>query len=201
MTLDSTTYTNVGLAEIPSAPATLSGLSLLKAIHTTDARTLNNLTTAPEPNNATAYRSAYYLATPDSINLADLSGCAIIFNDPPAAEFPGTAATQSATGMCPDVLPTSCIEALTARVEEIVADGGSGGGGGSCADLRDNLARRGLDECADFAGEGNGLGEFTVSSLAELEPLAGPQNASSDCWPVRSGSDGLAFLGEDVVAV
>jgi hypothetical protein len=31
--------------------------------------------------------------------------------------------------------------------------------------------------------------------------LSGAQNASSDCWPVSPKSDGLAFLGEDVVVV
>ncbi|KAL3446756.1 hypothetical protein BJX65DRAFT_318476 [Aspergillus insuetus] len=185
--LGSTTYTNVGLSWIPDIPSALEGLSLLKVVHVADLETLD--LDIDVPDNQTAYRSAYYLATPEDIDPADLSGCAVFFNDPPSKRFDGE--IKSAVGTCDDVIEESCIEALQSRVEEIF------GGGGQCSDLETKLGD--INECADFAGEGNGFGNFTITSLADLMSLSGAQNASSDCWPVSPKSDGLAFLGEDVV--
>ncbi|KAL3485584.1 hypothetical protein BJX62DRAFT_242807 [Aspergillus germanicus] len=185
--LGSTTYTNVGLSRIRDIPSALEGLSLLKAVHVADPENLDN--DVDVADNQTVYRSAYYLATPEDIDPADLSGCAVFFNDPPSKRFDGE--IKSAVGTCDDVIEESCIDALQSRVEEIF------GGGGQCSDLETKLGD--INECADIAGEGNGLGNFTVASLADLMVLSGAQNASSDCWPVSPKSDGLAFLGEDVV--
>ncbi|CEL06632.1 hypothetical protein ASPCAL09804 [Aspergillus calidoustus] len=87
----------------------------------------------------------------------------------------------------------SCIDALRSRLEEIFSDGGQ------CSDLETELSK--IDECADFAGEGKGFENFTAISLAGLMNLAGAQNASSDCWPVSPNSDGLVYLGGDVVVL
>ncbi|KAL2788313.1 hypothetical protein BJX66DRAFT_352804 [Aspergillus keveii] len=185
--LGSTTYTNVGLSRIPDIPSALKGLSLLKAVHVANPESLD--VNVDVPDNQTAYRSAYYIATPEDIDPADLSGCTVLFNDPPSKKFNGE--IESAVGTCNDVIEKSCIEVLRSRVEETFSDGGQ------CSDLETELGD--INECADFAGEGNGLGNFTVTSLADLMSLSGAQNASSDCWPVSPKSDGLAFLGEDVV--
>jgi hypothetical protein len=101
--LGSTTYTNVGLSRIPDVPSALEGLSLLKAVHIADPETLD--INIDVPDDQTAYRSAYYLATPGDIDPTDLSGCAIFFNDPPSKKFDG--AIKSAVGTCNNVIEES----------------------------------------------------------------------------------------------
>jgi hypothetical protein len=158
-------------------------------VHIADPETLDPDVDALD--NQTACRSAYYLATTEDIDPADLSGCAVFFNDPPSKKFNGN--IESAVGTCNDVLEESCINALRSRVEEIFSDGGQ------CSDLETELSK--INKCADFTGEGKGVENFTVISLAGLMSLPGAQNASSDCWPVSPNSDGLAYLGGDVVVV
>jgi hypothetical protein len=85
--LGSTTNTNIGLSRIPDVPSALNGLSLLKAVHVADLETLDIDIVVPD--NQTAYRSAYYVATPEDIDPEDLSGCAVFFNDPPSKRFDG----------------------------------------------------------------------------------------------------------------
>ncbi|KAL2823495.1 hypothetical protein BDW59DRAFT_163275 [Aspergillus cavernicola] len=208
--LEDTTYTNVGLARIPSPPSSLDGLSLLKAVHVADAQALN--ITLPEGEDDVPYRSAFYLGIPEENDVGDISGCAVFFN-----EFPGMfegggegGGEKEAVGTCPDVIEQECIDALTQLAKDVVD--GENGSGDICGTLRTELREisRGnnsnstgsvsLGACRNsFSGQGNILGNFTVSSLADLMPIAGSQNASSDCWPASPKTDGLAYLGEVIM--
>ncbi|KAL5332127.1 hypothetical protein BJX70DRAFT_185577 [Aspergillus crustosus] len=183
--LDDTTYTDVGLARIADTPSSLDGISLLKAVHVADADQINET----GPDDTVPYRSAYYLGIPESISTEDISGCAVIFNDNPG-QFDGDDA-KSSVGDCMEVMEESCADALVSRAAEI--------GDGNCDAFGRELRGNAIDECRDFAGEGKGLGNFTVVSLGGLNELAGSQNGSSDCWPVTPKTDGLAFFDEEIV--
>ncbi|KAL4882378.1 hypothetical protein BJY04DRAFT_217294 [Aspergillus karnatakaensis] len=179
------TYSNVGLAEIPDVPAALNGLSLLKAVRVTNAEQVGGNSTNPDD---VPYQSSYFLSIPEGINTDDVSGCAVIFNDSPG-DFGGDD-LQTATGTCPDIIEQSCIDALVQRASE--------GTGGNCDALDRSLRENAIEECANFSGDGNGLGNFSVASLSDLSTISGAQNGSSDCWPTRE-EDGLAVVREEVV--
>ncbi|KAL3470797.1 hypothetical protein BJX99DRAFT_250927 [Aspergillus californicus] len=184
------TYSNVGLARIPDPPSPLEGLTLLKGVHVSGG-TANNTAEDDE----VSYHSAFYLGFPESLSVDDFSGCAVMFNEF-TGEFDGND-KRSAVGSCPDVIEEACIGALTSRAQEIF-DGTRSGD--ICGILGRELQQQNttLTECRHFAGQDAGLGNFTVASLSDLLPIAGAQNASSDCWPVLPKSDGLVFSGEDV---
>ncbi|KAL4869619.1 hypothetical protein BDV12DRAFT_208410 [Aspergillus spectabilis] len=129
-----------------------------------------------------------YLGIPEDINTDNISGCAVIFNYSPG-EFEG-GDEESAVGSCSDLIEESCIDALVQRGADI--------GDGNCNSFERELRQNAIEECADFAGQGHGLGNFTLSSLADSTTFAGVQNGSSDCWPVSPKADGLALFDEEI---
>ncbi|EZF22355.1 hypothetical protein H112_04804 [Trichophyton rubrum D6] len=89
----------------------LKGFSLVKAV---------NVSATPVQFNSSRVRpirSFYYLGTPEHTETNSLSGCAVIFNDPPANKFtpPSGADTFAATGTCADVIQQKCIDTITQR--------------------------------------------------------------------------------------
>ncbi|KAB8208074.1 hypothetical protein BDV34DRAFT_222896 [Aspergillus parasiticus] len=141
---------------------------------------------------------AYYLGTPSELDVNDLRGCVVTFNDPPEKQLNDPIQTgkdrnvtdlQSARGTYPDVIEQKCIDALTERARS-VTNGTSNGG--VCAALERELKMNTFEGCGDFGAKGKKLGNFTVNSLGDLSTV----KKSTDCWPVKPKSDDLARITE-----
>lgn len=185
------TFLGIGTAPIPDVPSSLEGLSLVKGVNRTDGD---------------EFRSVYYLGTPPDIDINDLAGCAVIFNDPPAKTFQypkelagpkddngethNVTDTAAANGACSEVIDQACIDRLTEQARSIVNDAD----GDSCAQLEDELNSSSFDECSSSWLGSSTLGNLTVTLLANLQTISGSQNSSSDCWPVVSKSDNLTEI-------
>jgi hypothetical protein len=158
------------------------------------------------------YKSVYYLGAPSGLDTSALSGCAVVFHDPPTRHFTepkinGSSVnvdTRAATGSCPDVIEQSCIDALTRQARELEyerAGSNSTGSSSPCSALERALRDDAPEECGDLTGAGDSLGEFSVVSLGDVEGISVLQNSSSDCWPVLPKSDALLQFAEDSVRV
>ncbi|KAL4803346.1 hypothetical protein BDV18DRAFT_162911 [Aspergillus unguis] len=190
-------FAGIGLARIADVPDSLDGISLVKGVHVegsgdTDGDTDNGA------EKSRPFRSVYYLGTPSGLDVNDLSGCAVVFNDPPTGHFdqPRINDTvdvdpRAAYGTCPDVIKQSCIDKLTEQASNVRLNGSS------CSALESNLKNNTPDECSDLTGRGDGLGSFDVVSLGNLSTISGSANSSSECWPVLPKSDNLAQLSVD----
>ncbi|KAI9041354.1 uncharacterized protein KD926_006930 [Aspergillus affinis] len=190
-TVDDHTFLGVGLARIIDAPSSLEGISLVKGVNVSagGAGSDNDKPTRP-------FTSVYYLGTPSDVKTSNLSGCAVIFNDPPSSKFDGAdlegntrnkTDTRAAYGTCPDVVDQRCINALTKRASEVADDADSN----PCSALERELKKDDLDDCKNLGGAGNGLGNFTVTSFGDLKSVS---NSSAECWPITPKSDGLAEI-------
>jgi hypothetical protein len=181
-----------------------------------------NISESGDPDSSThgadetrPYKSVYYLGVPSGLDTSALSGCAVVFHDPPTRHFMepkinGSSVnvdTRAATGSCPDVIEQSCIDALTrqARGLEYGRAGtnstGSSGSGSPCYALERALRENAPEECGDLTRAGDGLGEFSVVSLRDASGISPQRNSSSDCWPVLPKSDALLQFAEDTVRV
>lgn len=193
-TVGNNTFAGVGLARIPNLPSALQGLSLVKGVNISTAGWKDS-----SPDDETLpFTSVYYLGAPSSLDIDDLAGCAVTFNDPPPKHFPGGGNgtdVEASHGTCADVIDAKCIDTLTSRARNAV------GNGTSCSALESELRGNSVDECRDFAGSGAGLGNFSVKELAGLSPISASQNASSDCWPIAPKSDNLVEIGSDIALV
>ncbi|KAL5051256.1 hypothetical protein BDW71DRAFT_170674 [Aspergillus fruticulosus] len=192
------TYAGVGLARVPDVPDSLDGISLVKGVHIEDPQSGGNAG-GDGSETSRSFRSVYYLGTPSNLDVDDLSGCAVVFNDPPTGHFDVpklndsiTVDTQASYGTCPDVIQQGCIDSLTQQAGN-VRYSSSNACSALASDLRDNPP----DECSDMTGSGNGLGSFDVVSLGNLSIISQSANGSSDCWPVLPKSDNLAQLYDD----
>ncbi|KAL4973672.1 hypothetical protein BDW66DRAFT_153624 [Aspergillus desertorum] len=194
------TYAGVGLARVSGISDSLDGVSLVKAVHIEDPESGGNA--GGDGSEASrSFKSVYYLGTPSNLDLAELNGCAVVFNDPPTGHFDVpklkasiTVDTRTSYGTCPDLIQQGCIESLTRQASE-VRDTGSNACSALASSLRDNPP----DECSDMTGAGNGLGDFDVVSLGNLSTITQSSNGSSDCWPVLPKSDNLAQLYDDTI--
>lgn len=198
------TFLGIGTAPIPDVPSSLEGLSLVKGV---------NLTVGEGKENAYEFKSIYYLGTPSDLEVNDLAGCAVFFNDPPAKifQYPTELAgpkddngeaqnvtnTAAASGTCSKVIDQACIDRLTERARSIIGDADGDG----CAPLEDELNSSSFDECSASWLGSSLLGNLTVTSLANLSTISGSQNSSSDCWPVVSKSDNLSEIAENTAYV
>lgn len=185
-TVGNHTFTGVGLAAIPDLPSSLQGLSLVKGVNIS----------ATGPKDAVPFTSVYYLGAPSNLDVSELAGCAVVFNNPPPKHFPGGdngTDVEASQGTCSDVIEQRCIDTLTAQARKITGNSTS-----SCSVLESELKQSAFEECRDFAGSGAGLGNFTVWELSDLSPINSSQNSSSDCWPVTPKSDNLVEIGSDV---
>lgn len=191
-TVGEKTFLGIGLSRIPNIPSTLEGLSLIKGV---------NISEGGEGERK--FNSAYYLGTPSELDVNDLSGCVVTFNDPPEKQFDGPVKTgkdrnitdvQAARGTCPDVIKQECIDTLTERARSVT---NATSNGGVCATLERELRRNAFEECRDLGGKGRGLGNFTVTSFGDLSTVRN----STDCWPVKPKSDDLALITENTAVV
>lgn len=194
-TVDDHTFLGVGLARIADAPSSLEGISLVKGVNVSagGAGSDNDKPTRP-------FTSVYYLGTPSDIKTSNLSGCAVVFNDPPSSKFDGAdlegntrnkTDTRAAYGTCPDVIDQKCIDALTKRASEVADDAD----GSPCSALERELKKDDLDDCKNLGGAGNGFGNFSVTSFGDLKTVS---NSSADCWPITPKSDSLAEISVEV---
>ncbi|KAL4933188.1 uncharacterized protein BDV17DRAFT_104647 [Aspergillus undulatus] len=190
------TYAGIGLARVADAPESLNGISLVKGVHIDDPESGGDADNGAEEGRT--FKSVYYLGTPSNLDVSDLSGCAVVFNDPPTRRFQepkvnGTVDVDDrlATGTCPDVIQQGCIDALTEQASNVRYTDSN-----ACSSLQSDLRGNVPDECRDLTGAGDGLGNFTVVPLDNLSTVSQSANASSDCWPVLPKSDNLARLGE-----
>ncbi|KAF9895201.1 hypothetical protein FE257_000103 [Aspergillus nanangensis] len=182
-TVDNNTYLGIGLARIPDIPSSLEGLSLVRGVNVSDNSNLGNETTPR------AFQSVYYLGAPSEMVIDELSGCAVLFNDPPAKKFSGSH-ERGASGSCSDVIEEDCIDALTRRGRQI-ADRQSGANH-TCEAFKRDLDENPVEECSGYRGKDLGLGNFTVASLDNLTAA----DNSSSCWPITPKSDRLFEIGE-----
>ncbi|KAL4994629.1 hypothetical protein BDV10DRAFT_203611 [Aspergillus recurvatus] len=192
------TYAGVGLARVPNVPGSLNGISLVKGVHIEDPQSGGNAG-GDGSEVSRSFRSVYYLGTPSNLEVGDLSGCAVVFNDPPTGHFDVpklndsiTVDTRASYGTCPDVIQQGCIESLTRQAGNVRYTGPS-----TCSALASDLRDNPPDECSDMTGSGDGLGSFDVISLGNLSIISQSANGSSDCWPVLPKSDNLAQLHDD----
>ncbi|KAE8409742.1 hypothetical protein BDV37DRAFT_277397 [Aspergillus pseudonomiae] len=186
-TVGDKTFLGIGLARIPDVPSTLEGLSLIKGV---------NISHGEEGTRP--FNSAYYLGTPSELDVKDLNGCVVTFNDPPEKQFDGPIKTgkdgnitdvQAARGTCPDIIEQRCIDTLTERARSVTNATSSGN---VCAALERELKKNTFEGCGDLGGKGKGLGNFTVTSLGDLSTVKN----STDCWPIEPKSDGLSLITE-----
>ncbi|KAK2871920.1 hypothetical protein FQN49_002697 [Arthroderma sp. PD_2] len=182
------THFGVGVSPIPNVPSELEGFSLIKGV--------NNSITPIQVNGSQEYpfRSFYYLGTPANTEANELSGCAIIFNNPPSKlfEYPkegGRTDTLAATGICSDVIEQSCIDTITQRARDTANDNTDRN---ACNALEQELQKDDFSECSSFGGQGTSLGNFTIKSIGDLHNIRN----SSDCWPVQQKSDNLLQIAE-----
>ncbi|RMJ21312.1 hypothetical protein PHISP_07817 [Aspergillus sp. HF37] len=208
-TLGNNSFAGIGLARIPNTPSPLQGLSLVKAAGIADSADPPSASTVPgsQPYGIRPFQSAYYLGSPPELPVQNLTGCAVTFDEPPVGNFTGSGnATaeeiKAAAGTCPDILEQGCVDTITERARKAVRD--AKGDGDGCSALARELERGSFDKCRGIGGGGGGnngkkgLGNFTVSSLGDLSPITGPQNSSSDCWPVIPKAYNLAKISEDI---
>ncbi|PTU25426.1 hypothetical protein P175DRAFT_0514151 [Aspergillus ochraceoroseus IBT 24754] len=193
-TVADNTYVGVGLTRIADVPDALDGISLVKGVNISlpgPGGVGDPVTSQTRP-----YNSVYYLGTPRDLDVGSVSGCAVVFNDPPSRTFVSgdlnSTGIQEGSGTCPDVIEQSCIAKLTEQAQNV-----NYSGSGACSALERQLRSHAPDECSDFAGAGNGLGNFTVASLGGLSSISGSQNSTSDCWPILPKSDNLAQFARD----
>ncbi|KAK2836073.1 hypothetical protein FQN49_006708 [Arthroderma sp. PD_2] len=194
-TVEDTTFIGVGVSPISNTPS--EGISLVKAV---------NVSVTPVQVNGSQeypFRSFYYLGTPENIKAGDLSGCAIIFNNPPSKvfEYPmkegkvgdtllNRTDTLAATGTCSDVIEQSCLDTITQRAR----DAANNANGNACQALEQELKKDDFRGCSSFRrGQGStSLGNFTIKSIRDLHAV----RSSSDCWPVQRKSDNLMQIAE-----
>lgn len=195
-------FLGIGAAPIPDVPSSLEGLSLVKGV---------NLTVGggEASENTREFKSVYYLGTPSNLEVNDLAGCAVFFNDPPAKTFryptelagprddneeaQNVTDTAAASGTCSEVINQACIDRLTERARSIINDADDNG----CALLEDELNSSSFDECSDSWLGSSTLGNLTITPLENLQVISGSQNSSSDCWPVVSKADNLSEIAEN----
>ncbi|KAE8359504.1 hypothetical protein BDV27DRAFT_135989 [Aspergillus caelatus] len=187
-TVGDKTFLGIGLSRIPNVPSTLEGLSLIKGVNVSEG-----------DEGKREFNSAYYLGTPSALDVNDLNGCVVTFNDPPEKQFDGPIKTgkdrnvtdvQAARGTCPDIIEQKCIDTLTERARSVT---NATSNDGVCAALERELKRNTFEECGILGGKGKGLGNFTVTSFGNLSSVKN----STDCWPVKPKSDGLALITEN----
>lgn len=205
-TLAQDTFLGIGTAPIPDVSSSLEGLSLVKGVNLT-------IGDGEASENTREFNSVYYLGTPSGLEVRNLAGCAVIFNDPPAKTFQypkkpagprndhgesrNVTDTAAASGPCSEIINQACNDRLTKRARDIINDAD----GDACAQLEDELRNSSFDECSDSWHTSSSLGNLTVTSLANLSTISGSQNSSSDCWPVVSKSDNLSGIAENTAYV
>lgn len=187
------------MARILDVPLSLNGLSLVKGVRIPDPE---DVPFNPSAKSGLApIRYAHIIqciisAHRRNLNLSDLSGCTVTFNNV-SAEFDGKDA-KKAKGTCPDILDQKCIDTIIRRARDIA----SGAKGDASSALSRDLGSHSFDKCRGLtAGNGGRLGNFTVRSLDNLLPISGSSNSSSDCWPILPKSGNLAKISENLVLV
>ncbi|KAJ5835010.1 hypothetical protein N7447_001036 [Penicillium robsamsonii] len=179
-------FLGIGLSRIPDVPSSLEGFSLVKGVNVSTSFDGSNSVTRP-------FKSVYYLGTPPDIEAKDLSGCVVVFHDPPSGSFNGSTVegsntgdeTRAGTGTCFDIIGKTCIEKVTEKATKSVKEAG-----GNCTTLERELKRFSLDECDGFAGAGGKLGNFSVKALDDLVAVKN----STNCWPIKPKSDQLVEI-------
>jgi hypothetical protein len=182
----------------------LSGISLIKAVGPApldrhESQKGVEKTSESSWGNSVTYNSVYYLGTPPSLDVSDLSGCTVVFHD--TAEelsFDGVRETNNIeidTGACKDVIRQDCIDPLQKIAEDAIKDSKS------CQSLDRALRDTRVDSCKDFSGYGRGLGWYTVIDAKTISPITGTENSTSNCWPVLPKSSRLSHLASDEVTV
>ncbi|KAH8169148.1 hypothetical protein LIA77_11274 [Sarocladium implicatum] len=203
-TLINDTFIGVGVVPVPSLLQSLSGISLIKAVGPApldrhESQKGVEKTSESSWGNSVTYNSVYYLGTPPSLDVSDLSGCTVVFHD--TAEelsFDGVRETNNIeidTGACKDVIRQDCIDPLQKIAEDAIKDSKS------CQSLDRALRDTRVDSCKDFSGYGRGLGWYTVIDAKTISPITGTENSTSNCWPVLPKSSRLSHLASDEVTV
>jgi hypothetical protein len=185
-TVGNNTFMGIGLSHIADAPSSLDGFSLVKGVNVSAGLGGKNNDKPTRP-----FKSFYYLGTPSDVEAKDLSGCVVVFHDPPSKKFKGPKLegkdngtdTRAASGTCSDVIDKKCIKKITDRATKL-ADEASGD---VCERLNREFKKNSPDECDGFGGNGRSFGKFSVKSLDDLTSIRN----SSDCWPVQPKSDQL----------
>lgn len=189
-TVEDNTFLGIGLSPIPDVPAAFEGVSLLKGVNVSSAGLAGKDNDKP----TRAFKSVYYMATPEDTDSQDLDGCIVIFNDAPKKKFKHADSentnrtdTLAATGTCSDVIEQSCIDSITKRASTVTADAKES----LCGQLEKEL-KKDFDACTGFGGQGTSLGNFSIKSMRDLDTV----DNSSNCWPVERQSDGLMKIAE-----
>lgn len=193
-------FAGIGLSGITGVPNSLDDISLVKGVHIEDSEDNDTHNGADKTR---SFRSVYYLGTPANVDVDDLTGCAVVFNDPPTGHFPRplindsvNVDTRAAYGTCPDVIKQDCIDKLTEQARKSKYNGAN-----PCSTLQSTLNNNPPDECSDLTGGGDGLGSFDVVSLGNLSTISKSDNASSNCWPVLPKSNNLAQFADGTAMV
>lgn len=194
-TVGNNTFLGIGLSRIPKVPSPLEGFSLVKGVNVSAG-----LGGKDNDKEIRPFKSVYYLGTPSRVDAEDLSGCVVVFHDPPSKKFDGPQQeggnrtdTRAASGTCSDVIEQKCIDSITERATKVANDAN----GNVCSTLERELNRLSFSECDSFSRGSGQLGNFTVKSLGDLNAVSN----STDCWPIQPKSDKLMEIGSNVAKV
>ncbi|KAJ5576045.1 hypothetical protein N7535_002971 [Penicillium sp. DV-2018c] len=185
-TVGNNTFMGIGLSHIADAPSSLDGFALVKGVNVSAGLGGKDNDKPTRP-----FKSFYYLGAPSDVEAKDLSGCVVVFHDPPSKMFKGPKLEgkdngtdiRAASGTCSDVIDKKCIKKITDRATKL----GDENGGDVCERLDREFKKNAPDECDGFAGNGRSFGRFSVQSLNNLTSIPN----STDCWPVKPKSDQL----------
>ena len=111
-TIADKTFSAIGLSSIPTTSEQLSGLTWTQGVRTNDTWVKG---TDGKDQGQRTFEKAFYLGTPPSKNLTDVSACAVFFNElKDDVDFP-VSRNGISKGTCQEALTTECVDALTKR--------------------------------------------------------------------------------------
>lgn len=133
-------------------------------------------------NNGTApsFDRNYYLGTPPSLKLDDITGCALFFEGV-SANLTAPNADQLDKFTCSDSLAESCITDLTAQAQSTfkALNNGTATGPALCNQLRDSLANQAPSTCNGVRGSWGAIATQRTSP----PPLQIPEQESNSPQP------------------
>ncbi|KAM5350074.1 hypothetical protein ACJ41O_006579 [Fusarium nematophilum] len=119
----------------------------------------------------------------------EVLGCAVVFHDPPQAEF-----KQNGEHTCLEVINQRCIDAIQDRATKVASQDHDD----LCKALKEDLEDNEIDACENLTGGGKGIGSISSKALSDLENIEGSGNSTSDCWPILPKTANLAPIFTEI---
>jgi hypothetical protein len=198
-TLAKDTFPGIGVVDVKNIPPILPQVSVIKGVTVTDPvfeyDGLNEYVTPTGYAISNGYKSVYYLGTPASVDVPSLSRCVVLFHGAHEGLRLFDGHLEESHGVCEDIIDDRCASDLKDLADSASKESQP------CSALRRMLTGAHFDTCGNFAGVGRGLGRYTVTDLADLEPITVQQNKKSNCWPIVLKTSNLFHVASDIVSV